>query len=173
MVEFRFKLDGSKSKVLDKLAFKKLLIWCLLFSTIMIAIGIVCVIFRNDDSDLVMGIALIIFGVLLTPVSCLVTYIMRKVNDESTTYISDETEEIYTFDEQYITILQTTAGLYSATLKAKYPFIYKVRESKNSFYLYVSKVQCYIVDKSSITQGTLEEFSTLLKSNLGDKFKSK
>lgn len=173
MVEFRCKLDSDKSKALDKLAFRKLLIWCLLFGSIMIAIGVVCTIFRNDGSDLVMGIVLIIFGVLLTPVCLLVAYIIRKVNDESTTYISDETEEIYTFDEQYITLTQTTAGLYSATLKAKYPFIYKARENKNSFYLYVSKVQCYILDKSSITQCTLEEFVTLLKSNLGDKFKSK
>ncbi|MBS1415546.1 MAG: YcxB family protein [Clostridia bacterium] len=51
--------------------------------------------------------------------------------------------------------------------------MYKAREDKNYFYLYISKMQSHVIDKSSISQGTLEEATALLKTNLGYKFNSK
>lgn len=63
--------------------------------------------------------------------------------------------------------------VFTSTLKARYSYIYKAIEDNNYFYLYISKMQSHVIDKSSITQGTLEEVTALLKTNLGDKFKSK
>lgn len=63
--------------------------------------------------------------------------------------------------------------VFTSTLKARYSYIYKAREDKNYFYLYISKMQSHVIDKSSITQGTLEEATALLKTNLGYKFNNK
>lgn len=173
MIEFKQKLDSNKSAALNKSVFKKMIWLYIILSTVMILCGVVGIIFKEDSADVASGIGLIIAGVLITPLGYLLTRFLQKRNDKSTVYISLDTEEIFTFDEQYITVTQTKGDEYFATTKAKYSYIYKAQEDDNYFYLYISKMQSHVIDKSSITQGTLEEFSALLKNNLGDKFRSK
>ena len=173
MVEFKSKLDSSKSRALNKNMFKKLLWLYAVLSGLLIVCGVLGIVFREDASDFAAGIGLIVFGVLITPISYFLALFLQKRIDKSATYISDYTEEIYTFDEQYITLTQTMGDVFTATLKAGYSYIYKVREDNKYFYLFISKTQSHVIDKSSITQGTLEEATALLKRNLGDKFKSK
>lgn len=173
MVEFRSKLDSSKSRALNNNMFKKLLWLYALLTVFIIAFGVAGIVFREDSSDFAAGIGLIVLGVLVTPIGYFLSRFLQKRIDNSATYISDNTEEIYTFDEQYITLTQTMGDVFTSTLKARYSYIYKAIEDNNYFYLYISKMQSHVIDKSSITQGTLEEVTALLKTNLGDKFKSK
>ena len=139
----------------------------------MIVIGAVSIVLKEDNSDVASGIGLIVFGILITPLGYLLTRIFQKRNDKATVYISSDTEEIYTFDEQYITVTQKKGDVFFATTKARYSYIHKAYEDKNYYYLYISKMQCHVIDKASITQGSLDELHTLLKINLGDKFKTK
>lgn len=173
MVEFRSKLDGSKSRALNNNMFKKLLWLYALLSVLLIVFGVVGIALREDGSDFATGVGLIVLGVLITPLGYLLSRFLQKRIDKSATYISDNTEEVYTFDEQYITLTQTMGDVFTTTLKARYSYIYKASEDNNYFYLYISKMQSHVIDKSSITQGTLEEVTALLKTNLGDRFKSK
>lgn len=173
MVEFRSKLDSSKSRALNKDMFKKMLWLYALLTVLIIVFGVVAIVYREDSSDFAAGIGLILLGELITPLGYLLTLFLQKRNDKSATYISDNTEEIYKFDEQYITLTQTMGDVFTSTLKAKYSYIYKAREDNNYFYLYISKIQSHVIDKSSIVQGSLEEVTALLKTNLGDKFKNK
>lgn len=173
MVEFRSKLDSSKSRALNKDMFKKMLWLYAVLTVLLIVIGIVGIALKQDASDVAAGIGLIVLGVLITPLGYLLSRFLQKRIDKSATYISDSTEEIYTFDEKYITLTQTMGDVFSSTLKARYSYIYKASEVNSYFYLYISKTQSHVIDKSSITQGTLEEVTSLLKTNLGDKFKSK
>ncbi len=173
MVEFKSKLDSSKTTALNNRTFKKLLWFYALLSLILIVMGVLCVVLKEDNSDFASGIGLIVFGVLITPIGYLLTRVLQKRLDKSTVFISPDTEEVYTFDEQYITVTQTKGDVFFATTKAKYSYIYKAYEDKNYYYLYISKIQSHVIDKSSITQGTLDELHTLLITNLGSKFKSK
>lgn len=173
MIVFKSKLDSSKTMALTNRAFKKLLWLFALLSLMIIASGIIGIVSQEDSSDFVSGIGLIVFGILLTPLGYLLSRFGRKLNDKATIYISSDTEEIYTFDEQYITITQTKGDEFFATAKTKYSYIYKAYEDKNYYYLYTSKIQSHVIDKSSITQGTLEELNILLKNKLGNKFNSK
>lgn len=173
MVEFRSKLDGSKSRAFNIKTFKKILWLYALLTVFLIVFGVINILFREDGADFVGGVFLIVFGVLITPIGFLLTLFLQKRNDKASTYISEETKEVYTFNEQYITLTQTRGDVFTTTLKAKYSYIYKASEDNKYFYLYISKMQSHVIDKSSITQGTLEEVTMLLKTNLGDKFKSK
>lgn len=173
MVEFRSKLDCSKSRALNNNMFKKLLWLYAGLTVLLIVFGVIGIVLKEDSSDVAAGIGLIVLGVLITPLGYLLSRFLQKRIDKSATYISENTEEVYTFDEQYITLTQTRSDVFSSTLKARYSYIYKAREDNNYFYLYISKMQSHVIDKSSITQGTLEEVTSLLKTNLGDKFKSK
>lgn len=173
MVEFRSKLNGNKSLALNNKTFKKMW-WLYAVLTIsIIALGIIGIVKKEDDSDFFAGVFLIVLGVSITPLCYLVTIFLQKLNDKATVYISDETQEVYTFDEQYMTLTQTRGDVFSTTLKAKYSYIHKVLEDKKYYYLFISKLQSHVIDKSSITQGMLEEMSALLKNTLGEKFKTK
>ncbi|MGN1076900.1 MAG: YcxB family protein [Candidatus Gallimonas sp.] len=171
MVEFRSKLDGSKSRALNNRTFKKLLWMYVLLTVLLIVLGVVGIVLKEDSSDFAAGIGLIVLGVLITPLGYLLSRFLQKRFDKSATYISDDTEEIYQFDEQFITLTQTMGDVFTSTLKARYSYLYKAREDNRCFYLYISKMQSHVIDKSSITQGSLEEVTALLKTNLGDKFK--
>lgn len=175
MVEFRSKLDSSTSHELNNNRFKKILWLYFFFMVLFISFGAILILTKKNNSDFRAGVGLIVFGVVIG-LLCLgywLTLFSRKGIVKSAKYISNNTEEVYTFDEEYITITQTQSDVFMSTLKAKYSFIYKASENNNYFYIYISKIQNYIIDKSSITQGTLEEVTMLLKTNLGDKFKSK
>lgn len=173
MIEFKQKLDSNKSRALNNSMFKKYLWLYVLLSVLVIVFGALGILFGEDSSDFVVGVSLIVLGILIIPLGYVLARYLQKCTDKSATYISENTEETYTFDEQYITLTQTRGDVFTSTLKAKYSYIYKASEDKNYFYLYISKMQSHVIDKSSITQGTLEEVCALLKANLGDKFKSK
>ncbi len=168
MIEFRTKLNDAKSSALNKNVFKKLWWLYALLTILLIGIGISAL-----KEDKIFGIIYIGLGLLITPLSYFLVFIIQKRFNKSANYLSDETEEIFTFDEEYMNITQVKGDSFSSTLKAKYSIIYKVIEDKNYYFVYISKMQCFVVNKSSITIGTLEEAQALLKKNLGDKFKTK
>lgn len=171
MVEFRSKLNSDKSRALSKNAFKKLIWLYVVLTVLLIAIGIVGVTLGEDTSDFAFGVGMIVLGIIVTPLGYVLTVVLQKSNDKSTAYISEETEEVYTLDEQFITLTQTRGDVFTSSMKARYSIIYKAYEDSGYFYLYISRLQSYVIDKSSITKGTIAEATTLLKANLGDRFK--
>lgn len=172
MIEFRSKLDGGKMQALDKSLFKRLWWLFALISVLITALGVLIIVFKEGYGDISGGIIYIGWGVLFMPLTYLATKLGNRF-DQSIVLISRDIEEVYTFDEQYITITQTKGTEYAATTKAEYSYLYKAYEDKNYYYLYLSKTQPHAIAKASITQGTLDEMQTLLKTNLGKKFKSK
>lgn len=67
MVEFRSKLNSGKSHALNNNMFKKLLWLYVLLTVLLIAAGVVGIVFKEDCSDFASGVGLIVFGVLITP----------------------------------------------------------------------------------------------------------
>lgn len=92
MVEFRSKLDSSKSRALNNNMFKKLLWLYALLTVFIIAFGVAGIVFREDSSDFAAGIGLIVLGVLVTPIGYFLSRFLQKRIDNSATYISDNTD---------------------------------------------------------------------------------
>jgi uncharacterized membrane protein YoaT (DUF817 family) len=79
-----------------------------------------------------------------------------------------ETEISLTFyDDHFLTIY--TGGLTSGTSETKYEAVLVVYEVKDYFYFSVKPNIFLIIDKKDFTQGTLEEFTALLKKNIPEK----
>ncbi|MBD5132187.1 MAG: hypothetical protein HDT28_06330 [Clostridiales bacterium] len=173
MVEFRTVLDSSKTKAVNNNTFKRFWWLFALISLIFIGLGIMGFLVREDDGDLYYAIFCLVFGVLFAPLSYLLTLWLQKRIDKSASYISDKTEEIYTFDDDGITMVQKKDDEFYSTTKAKYSYLYKVVENKAYYFLYISRMQCHIIDKASITQGSISDMENLLIMHLGDKFKRK
>lgn len=117
MVEFRSKLNSSKSRALNNNIFKKMWKLYVLITFLFIVIGVVGIIVREDNLDLAVGISLIVLGVLSTPLCYLITLFLRKRDEKVTTFISEDTEEVYTFDEHYITLTQTRNDIFNPRSK--------------------------------------------------------
>lgn len=173
MVEFRFKFDSSTTAALNKNTFKKMWWFFLLFSLIFVGLGALSVAAPEDKGDLIYGIIMITFGVLFTPLVLLLTKIMQKSLDKSMSIMSSDTESIFTFEENKVTIEQIKGEDYYAKTVTSYNYFYKVTEDANTYFLYISKMQSHVVHKNALTQGTLEELNSYLQKNLGEKFKRK
>lgn len=172
MIEFRTKFDSSKTNAVNKNTFKRFAWAFVLFSAIFIAIGI-AEIAVGDAEDLSYGIFLLVVGVLFMPLVWVLTKIIQRSLDRSMSIMSSETEEIYTFEEDYIKIDSRRGDEYHGFTEAKYTYLYRVIENDKFYFLYISKAQCHVVDKASLTVGTLVELNSLLRAQLGPKFKSK
>lgn len=173
MVEFRSKFDSSTTAALNKNSFKRLWWLFVLLSVVFILIGVVGIAFGEDEADLVYGIIMLSFGVLFTPLVWGLTKILQKRLDKSMSIMSADTEAVFLFDENKITIEQIKGEEYYAKTVMNYGCLYKVTEDRDAYFLYISKMQSHVVQKSALTRGTLKELNYLLLTNLGDKFKIK
>ena len=177
MIEFQGKLDENVSKTLNRHAVKKLWWMFVLLSAVFIALGVAGIIVHEDISDLIAGIFLIVIGVLFTPLVLLISKPTQKKIDKSMSVLSSDTTQTFQFypDKIIIMLEKKRAGEeeseYSATTTAKYSYFYKVEETRDNYFLRISRVQYHVVNKCDLKQGTLEELNSILSSNLGAKFK--
>ncbi len=171
MVEFKAKLNNNKNYVFAKFPLRILSgVIIIIFSLTFLILGFNSILNKTFDQDIISGIILIVLAVLFAPLCFLVCNYFYKKNYKNAIY---EAIEIYTLDDEYLTITQAKGNLFQTIVKAKYTDLYGVIEDNNYFYLYISKMQYHIINKSSITHGSLEEARTILKNNLKDKFKRK
>ena len=105
MVKFETKFNGNVSRELSVRGMKKLWWVYAFFSVLFIFIGVLYL-----NSDMSFGIAMIVFGVLFAPLCIMLTRLLQKKVDKSMSVMSEETYEIYTFDENFFTIVQEKGG---------------------------------------------------------------
>ena len=80
--------------------------------------------------------------------------------------ISDNNTNLFTFYKNYMRI-QNKNGKFDY----KYLMIRKAFETEDSFYLYVSKENAFLISKNTFSLGTAEDFSKFAKSKFGIKYK--
>ena len=168
MVKFETKFSGNVSRTLSVRSMKKLWWVYAIFSVLFILFGVL-----NLESDRIFGIAMIVFGLLFTPLCIVLTRLLQKKVDKSMSVMSEETLETYTFDENVFTIVQEKGESYRAETRADYTYFNKVEENDTHYFLYLSSMQCHVIPKNSITEGTLEEFNGIMIEKLGLRFKRK
>ena len=171
MIEFQGKFDSIVADSINKRTFKKLWWLFALCSLAFILLGALSVTFSEDQSDTVLGIVFICFGVLFTPLVLLLTKVLQKGLNKSMPILSADTAQIFQFYPDKIVITQRKGEEYEATTTAKYSYLYRVEETPDNYFLFISKVQSHVVNKADLVQGTIEELNAILASNLGTKFK--
>lgn len=170
MIKVVTKFNSDVTKRINNLTFKKMIWFFVAISLILIICGSVSYFAQGNN----FGIFWMVFGVLFFPLVYLLTMIMQKKLNQSMSILSNETVETYTFEDDYVYIEQIKGEDFVGTTKAKYNYFYKALETKDCYYLYISKSQCHVFDKKSFTQGTPHDLSILLLDKLGpDKFKIK
>lgn len=79
-------------------------------------------------------------------------------------------ENEYVFMDEKIQFVQDATDV-NKSASIKYNAVYRVYETKEFFYmfLYINKRETYIIDKSTVTGGTVEDLRMLLISKIGEK----
>lgn len=172
MIEFVGKFDSSVTQSLNNRQFKKLWWLFVVFSVLFVFIGVIGLLLPEDESDKIFGIVMIVIGILFTPLCFLLTKLLQKNIDKSMSILSGETIETYRFYQDKLIITQNKGEEFEAVTTAKYSYLYQVEETATHYFLKISKMQSHVVNKSNLTQGTIEELNAILSSNLGVKFKS-
>lgn len=172
MVEFKSKFNDKVTESINKMSFKKLMPLFIILSGVFIVLGLFEFLFPEEGSVGV-GIMFILIGVLYTPLVLLLTKFVQKSINKSMSIMSDETEQTIRFDEERIEIIQIQGDKYEGITKSTYDLLYKVIETATHYFLYISRQQMFVVEKSSITEGTLQELNQILEKNLDKKFKRK
>ena len=171
MVEFKGKFDEHVQQSINKRAFKTSSIIILVFSAVLIIVGIIGLVWGEDKEDFAYAMYCVTFGVLFYPIFLAVYAIMRKFIKPNLTLMSAQTEQQFQFFEDRFMCSQVKGDEFNDFMQAKYSVLFKVIETQSQYFLYISRTQCYVVNKADITAGTVDELNKILASNLGEKFK--
>lgn len=171
MIEIRTKFNENVTKELNKMQMKKLWWLYAFFTLIFVLFGVMCGIDKEEGSWIAGGI-LIAVGVLFFPLCFLLTKILQKNMNKSMSVMSEETLETYKFDENRISIEQTKGNSYHGLTETDYSYLFSVKETKDYWFLYISKMQTHVVPKNNIITGSVEELNEIFKAKLGVKFKA-
>lgn len=72
---------------------------------------------------------------------------------------------LYIFSEDGFKIV-SVSDHFSEDTYIKYRSVYKVYETKYCFYIYISKIQAYIVDKNAFESSTCDDLRALLRAGI-------
>lgn len=109
-----------------------------------------------------LGLFLIIF-ILLFPIILKSTIKnQQRMIENNNTLMGNQTEEIYKFDEEKVFIFTNKGKKYRSAVETDYDYFCYVIEDENSFMLFISNVQCHVIFKDCLTNGSLEEFKEIL-----------
>lgn len=114
---------------------------------------------------------LVCFG-LFPLCAYLITLLTAKSMSKTSRIISDDTIDTYVFTDDAVYVKEVN-GNFRSTNAYPYDFLYIVCETKKHYFLFIAKNQAWIVEKSGLTEGNIDNLNAFLKYKLGDhRFKS-
>ncbi|NCA97157.1 MAG: YcxB family protein [Bacteroidia bacterium] len=140
---------------------------------LMVVVGVWLIIDAQSGIDYAQkmndGITIIGIGLFFFPFILLVIFVSQKINIKSMFLLSNETINVFEFDDNKFTIIQTKGDSYKSTTESDYSIFYKVIETNTLFLFYISNAACHVVPKKDIIEGTIEDLREVLINNLPEK----
>ncbi len=166
MIEVKTILNANLVRKFNMEQAKKRLWFPMALMLVFAVLGIVGIALKWD---LFISAFLIAVGVLLPVVYWLTVRIMQSRMLKNSALVSGETTQIWRFLEDKILFNESGRYVQARDTQVVYDAIYKVTESESAFYLYMSKMQAYIIDAKGITIGTRRGLHDFLLDKLGPK----
>lgn len=143
---------------------KRRFIATLIMCLFIIIISVINLIVKFD----VVHLVFIVIGFLLFLIEYFLYFILPKIRYKALVKMKG-TENEYTFCEDVIKIV-TTNNDYNGTAEINYSLLVKVCETSKYFFLFQTKNQVLVVDKSTIENGTADDVKNKLISYVRDKY---
>ena len=142
--------------VLKKRVFWGFMIIC---STLVLLTYVFSVIAIPDNNDTITFLSIISLAYDAIILMCY--FVFPRISIKKSPAFNAETS--FEFDEDGFKVCANTSNLKEST-ELKYSSLVKVMEGKQDIYLFISKRQGYIIDKSGFTAGNPEDFIIFLQS---------
>lgn len=181
MVEFKTKFDAQMVEIMKSENYRKtrkVFVW---ISCLFVALGALFILFAITEwksnheeamGDLGFGAFMIFAGVFYYFFIKFVANKTQKREMESMTLMGSDTEEVYKFDEDKLFIFTNKGDDYRSAIEATYKYIDNIVEADDYYVLYISKIQCHVLQKKDIVSGSIEELNKIFEKHFtGDKYK--
>lgn len=116
------------------------------------------------------GIAIYIFAFLFVFLILWIPFVIKRAYKKSALLYQNPIHNL--FYEEHFSVIYNSP-LCSGENMVRYEGLTGISETKDCFYLYINKIQAYVITKSGITQGTPEQLSAFLSQKVGYKFKKR
>ncbi len=100
-------------------------------------------------------------------------YLMPIINYKQNMRKFGDIKQDYVFADKKLTATTDSCGVKGSS-EIEYASLIKITETKEYWFIYITKVQAMIVDKSTVTDGSIEDLRALLIKNIDNgKYKMK
>lgn len=181
MVTYKSKNDGQNTYNAIKFQNKRNIKSLLVASAILVILGLLLIWLAIENKGkenlfifyLVSGILWLALGIFYIPLVNWLSKKQQKAVNSSASLINESTEVTYKFDEDKLYIYTVMGTKFREATELDYGLFYEVCEDNDTFILFLSKIQCYVINKKDIVSGTIDETRAILKKYFaGEKYKS-
>lgn len=165
------KLDFEATKALVHLCIyrknepkKRMIFWTIVYMFLISVILFELFLFGMDTDS----IALLLCAIFILGLQYYLYFFLPKIHYNSLAGMKDMTN-IYTFTDETIHIISNETE-YSGQCEIKYSLIVNAFETKKYLFLYQNKSQVFIVDKSTINDGAIDDIKSKLISSISGKY---
>lgn len=129
----------------------------------LLIIGIVCCF--DEQLGIVAGIIIICIGAVLPLVYWIGIIFLVKKSVTNSSLLKSQMTQNFTFDDK-IYINESSKFVKANDMEFAWEMLFKAIEVDNSFYLYINKVQAFIIDKSGFSEGSPSDLHAILAERL-------
>jgi len=170
MIEVKTKFDYQNAALpLKKFQMRKTMPRIICLSAIFLTLGVITLFIP----DFGISFRVFLFSVgLLLPIGFLLPFLFVKRSYKTMKVMSDDTYNYFRLEEEKCYDSATKGENVKSSSEYTYDMFYKVFETRTHFFLYISKMQAFVLPKADIITGTADMLRDLFVRKLGKKFKS-
>lgn len=153
----KFNTDQAKTKV-----------WfVVLLASVFVALGSICM--AAGFLETLYGVLLILLGLALPAIYFLTVRILMNKMIKSSPVLKSGTTQLWRFLDNEIIFNESGKYAEARDTRFSYGMIHKAVENETAFYIYVNKMQAYIIDAKGFSIGSRRDLHDLLINKLGNK----
>lgn len=137
---------------------KIMLLFYLVCPIVFVALGVMTIL--GEERDLISGITLIVCGVLLPFLLYFIYNSQIKKNKQA--FMGNDTLSVIEFSDEGVVERTFRGEEQVGVTSVKYSDLFKVCEDKKYYYVYISKIQAFIIDKNGFTVGEESKFGEFM-----------
>lgn len=139
-----------------------------IWTIIALALISIFVIFRDSLLDSTYSIVLITLLAFLTVMTSFSYFILPIISYRSMKKLAGiRVDFVFSEDSMYV---HSDSELHKTDSTMKYEVLFKVMETEERLFLFQTKAQAFVVDKSTIEGGSIEDLRKVIKDVLGKKY---
>ncbi len=169
-IKAKCKFDFESIKALTHLSLfkkaspkKRFLTWSIISTILAVIIVLEMIIFSDP-----MLIEVLLVAIVLFLFECYLYFLLPKIRYKAVAKMKDAENEYIFCDNVLITF--TKSQEYNGEAEIEYSLFVKAYETSKYFFMYQTNNQVFIVDKSTVEGGTVEDIRSKLTTHIKDKY---